>query len=159
MVRAKIEAAFRRFLEKDSYLLTAKANERSITHRFAMYIEEQFPGFNVDCEYNRDGMESKRLETFKRPVDSADEKGVTVYPDIIVHHRGTANNLLVVEAKLSSNDSPCQSHATCTCDHCKLRAYKSDLGYVHAFYVVFPVDDKLEGLDEAHLYDFITEIQ
>ena len=158
MVRAKVEAAFRHFLEKDAALLAAQANERSVTHRIAICIEEQFPGYNVDCEYNRNGLVPKRLETFKRRVDSADDKGATVYPDIIVHHRGTANNLLVIEAKLSSNHEACAGSTNCTCDLCKLRAYKAELGYTHAFYVVFPVGAMLTNFVESRLAECLVEI-
>ena len=35
----KIRWAYRRLIAKDAYLLTADANERSIMHRFAIYIE------------------------------------------------------------------------------------------------------------------------
>jgi hypothetical protein len=158
-VRKKLLRAYRRLLEKDGYLLTAKANERSITHRYAIYVESEFPDFNVDCEFNRKGLEVKRLECFKKDVDSDDTKGVSVYPDVIVHHRGTASNFVVIEAKTSSNNEECQTPNPCHCDLCKLRAYKADLGYAHAFYVIFPVDGELENFSDAKLENYVVEIQ
>lgn len=157
-IRNKVLRAYRRFLEKDSYLLTIKANERSITHRFAIYIEQAFVGFNVDCEFNRDGLDIKKLDTFKKVVESDDTKGVSVYPDIIVHHRGTANNFIVIEAKTSSNCEVCKKPNPCTCDQCKLLAYKTDLGYKHVFYIVFPVDAELKNFNDAQLEKYIVEI-
>ena len=47
------------FIDHD--LLGIDANERSITFRFAMYLQQCFPGWTVDCEYNRDSIEPKRL--------------------------------------------------------------------------------------------------
>jgi len=157
-IKEKVQSAFREFLKRDVHLLKVKANERSITHRFAIYIEDQFPGFNVDCEYNRKGLDPKRLDAFRKQVSSDDEKGVTVFPDVVVHHRGTSKNHLVIKAKLSSNHQECANSNTCRCDRCKLRAYKTDLGYAHAFYIVFPVSDELAGFSDAKLADYVTEI-
>ena len=158
-VRNQLLRAYRRFLEHDSYLLTSKANERSITHRLTIYVEHEFPEFNVDCEFNRKGLETKKLESFKKEVSSDDTKGVSVYPDIIVHHRGTANNFVVIEAKTSAEDEECQKPNPCTCDRCKLRAYKVDLGYAHAFYVIFPVDRELKNFSNPKLENYVEEIQ
>jgi hypothetical protein len=159
-IKDKVLNAFRRFLEKDGYLLAVTANERSITHRFAIYVENEFPNFNVDCEFNRNGLHPKKLDTFKKVVQSDDESGVTVYPDIIVHRRGPAreNNFAVIEAKTSSNKQQCQDNDGCTCDLCKLRAYKNDLGYKFAFYVVFPVGGELKNISYAELDDYVAEI-
>ena len=158
-IRNKILRAYLRLLKNDGYLLTSKANERSITHRLAIYIEDEFPDYNVDCEFNRKGLEPKKLDSFKKKVDTDDAKGVSVYPDIIVHHRGTADNLVVIEAKTSSNGEECQMPTPCACDRCKLRAYKADLRYRHAFYVIFPVDAELKGFVDARLEDYVVEIQ
>lgn len=44
--------------------------------------------YNVDCEYNRDGDDSKQID------------GDKVYPDFIVHRRGSnEDNLLIIEFK------------------------------------------------------------
>jgi hypothetical protein len=160
-MRNRILNAYRQFMAKDRYLLEVEANERSLTHRFAIHVEAEFPGFHVDCEYNRNGLHPKRLVDFKQPVDSDDEKGVTVFPDIIVHHRGPAveNNLIVIEAKASKNHQDCQNNNQCPCDFCKLRAYKANLGYQHAFFIIFPVDNDLENYSEAKLADYVVEVQ
>lgn len=158
-IRDKVQKAFREFLKRDVHLLKVKANERSITHRFATYVQDQFPRFNVDCEYNRKEFEPKRLDSFRKSVSSDDVKGVTVFPDVIVHLRGTTNNHLVIEAKLSSNHHECGNSDACRCDCCKLRAYKTDLGYAHAFYIVFPVEDELAGFSDAKLSDYVKEIE
>ena len=66
--------------QNDKYLIDHKVAERDITHRFAHYFENNMQGtdvaqYNVDCEYNRDGHESKRLD------------GSLIYPDFILHKR------------------------------------------------------------------------
>ena len=156
--KIKVVRAFGHFIKKERYLLSVEANERSLTHRLAIYIEKEFPDFNVDCEYNRNGMEPKRLDSFKRQVDSDDIQGVTVYPDIIVHRRGPGNNLVVIEAKTSKNQQACQNNGNCHCDRCKLRAYKKDIGYQHAFFVIFPVGDDLQDYSENHIDKYLSEI-
>lgn len=103
-VRDRINDAIRLLQRRDAYLLEHDANERSITHRLAIYVEGQFPGWDVDCEYNRDGADPKRLPR-AQTVQTDDDQGRTVYPDIIVHKRGRNNdpgsNLLVIEVKKS----------------------------------------------------------
>jgi len=158
-VKEKMLRAYRQFLAKDVYLLKADANERSITHRFAVYVQDEFSDHNVDCEFNRQDFDhKKRLSSFKKMVESDDTKGVTVYPDIIVHHRGTSNNVAVIEAKKSSNAEECKGTQECGCDQCKLRAYKNDLGYRHAFFVIFPVDEELMNFSDEKLPDYVREV-
>ncbi len=62
-----------------------------IAHKLAEYLTPRFPKWDVDCEYNRLFDEAKRLNIRGQVVH--------VIPDIIVHHRDTLDNLLVIEAK------------------------------------------------------------
>src|SRR3954468_12314912 len=82
---AALDAATRRFIDSEADLLRLDANERSLTHRFAVHLESQLPGWNVDCEYNRDGDLPKRLTMdIPQNVSAADTNARTVFPDIIV---------------------------------------------------------------------------
>ena len=129
-----ILAAVGSLLDRDTYLLMVDANERSISHRLAMYLEREFPDFNIDCEYNRDGIEPKRLPALDLHPDSGDTDAKTVFPDIIVHRRGTNDdNLLVVEIKKTSNGDE-REH-----DRRKLRGYKSILRYRYALFLELAV--------------------
>lgn len=65
---------------------------------------------------------------------------------------------MVIEAKLSSNEDSCARTEACTCDRCKLAAYKAELGYTHAFYIVFPVAGELVRFTDAKLAECITSI-
>lgn len=83
-----------KFLSNDRYLIEHDLNERTIQFRVALYLQEQFEDFHVDCEYNRNMEDTKRLA----PQDRG------IYPDIIVHRRGSnEENILIVEIK-KSND-------------------------------------------------------
>lgn len=122
-------SALRKLLTRDSYLLEVDANERSITHRLGLYLQEKFPNFNVDCEYNRDDVEPKKIGHLGLYPDDEDTDAKTVFPDIIVHKRGTKENYLVIEVKKSTN------HVSREADYAKLRGYKRTLGFEFALFV------------------------
>ena len=87
----------------------------------AEYWQKQFPGWDVDCEYNRKGIETKKLKDIEERDDL--KKSDIVFPDIIVHQRNTTNNLLVIELK--KNDR--KSH----CDIKKLELFTRDNDYAY----------------------------
>jgi hypothetical protein len=124
-----VAPALSELLVNDHDLLSIDANERSITFRFAMYLQSHFPGWTVDCEYNRDGTEPKRLGHLELYPHSDDDEAKTVFPDVIVHRRGTSQNHLVLEFKKST------SRVDRQIDLRKLRGYKQQLGYEHALFV------------------------
>ena len=121
--------ALSELLGADHDLLGIDANERSITFRFAKYLQQHFPVWTVDCEYNRDGIEPKRLGHLELYSDSEDDEAKTVFPDVIVHRRGTRSNHLVLEFKKST------SRVDRQVDLRKLWGYKQQLGYEHALFV------------------------
>ena len=145
-----IERAYQTLIEKDGHLLKVDANERSITHRLAIHLESEFPGYDVDCEYNRDGFGSKKLKGFKKKIDSDDENGTTVYPDIIIHHRGKKCNFIVIEAKKISNRDDSDKE--------KLVIYKKDSLYEHAYFVIFLVGKDFKNYSSS-FEKFIEEIR
>ena len=141
-IEAKIHQAINELLIQDRTLLQYDVNERTISHQLAIHIKKEFPYWDVDCEYNRNHDDVKRLRLPKRKVDSDDTFAQTVFPDIIVHHRGTDENFVVIEIKKSSNpESPDR-------DFQKLNAFKSQLGYKFAIFVKFSVDEDKLGLEE-----------
>jgi hypothetical protein len=87
-------------------------SERSVAHRLAVHMEGFFEEWDVDCEYNRHGLNSKELAGIK----ACDEQKKTdrIYPDIIVHQRKDnqdqpkeGENLLVIELKLDDECDVC----------------------------------------------------
>lgn len=99
----------------------------------------------------------KKIETAnsssrKAILDNMLENGVSVYPDIIVHHRGTRDNLLVIEVKKNSNPDGVEG------DRQKLAEYKNieGLAYRHAFMAKFPVKNELD--DSLDLEIFVEAI-
>ena len=100
---AAVLSALRQLLSEDAYLLENDANERSISHRFGIYLQLQLPQWHVDCEYNRDGVEPKRIRFLGLSPDDEDTEGRTVFPDIVAHIRDTRQNYLVIEIKKSTS--------------------------------------------------------
>ena len=119
-------------LAHDGYLLTCDLNERSITHKFAEHLQLEFPEWNVDCEYNRDNDDPKRLALPPRhDINSDDIDAKTVFPDIIIHQRVTDQNIAVIEVKKSTNPEGDEW------DMRKLAAFKDQLGYRVALFFLF----------------------
>lgn len=163
-IKTAINNALADLVEKDTYLLKMDANERSLTHRLAIYLEEEIleeePGWNVDCEYNRDieateTPYSKRLslDGIPPPQDYIspyeDENATTVFPDIIVHKRGKSGdqngNLIVIEVKKdTSSVGPGYDIKK------KLPAYLAQLKYQYAFHILIPIKD-CRGLSDGEI--------
>lgn len=145
IVVKKVERAIEKLIENDGFLLKTDAHERSVTHKLAEYLQQEFPYWHVDCEYNRDNhQETKTIKNLSIKKD--------VFPDIIIHHRGTKDNLLAIEVKNPKR----QEHTHLTCDELKrvyktkedkigdidkLKAYKNDLRYVYVLFIEFYVKE------------------
>ena len=136
-VKAAIVRAVEQLLEKDADLLILDANERSLTHQLAVHLIREFEGWDVDCEYNRDHHDSKRLALSKTEgfTSNADD-ATTVFPDVIVHQRDTDNNLVVIEAKKTTGS---KDHAW---DMQKLDAFRDQLGYAVTVFVLLETGKK-----------------
>lgn len=151
--------------EADGFLLRNIANERTITHRLAMYLDPHLPGWAMDVEYNREGMEgeTKRILDWvqfdlEEVAGDADRHELirnmearTVYPDIIIHQRGRNENLLVIEVKKSSSTRP----ADLDLRKLEVMTHEAGLGYTHAVFLQLPVNGDPPA--EAFLLHPVTE--
>lgn len=137
IVKGRVHAAVEKLLKNDKFLFKVGSSERSITHKLGEYLQEQFREWDVDCEYNRHGVAPKSLQSWPRrggQASAADGDPRKVFPDIIVHRRGTSRNLLVIEAKKSNG-------ASSTSDEEKLGAFLRDFRYCFAYAIYFPVEE------------------
>lgn len=101
----KVVTALQEFYARETFLLEKDLGERTLTHRLAVHLEKQFPGWAVDCDYNRLGERTLRLP-HGTIVSTDDHLAKSVYPDIVVHKRETPNNLLAIEVRKASNHQP-----------------------------------------------------
>jgi len=99
-LEALVYGALKKLYDRDPKLFPLDASEWAIAHRLAVYLEDELPpGWNVDCEYNRQGSEGKA---------KAMGNGGRIRPDIVIHHRTLLepeHNLLVIEVKKKEDDA------------------------------------------------------
>jgi hypothetical protein len=127
-IKNRLNKALEKLYVKDWYLLEKSAHERSITHKLAEYLQELFPDYDVDCEYNldidnRQGnslsfkrwaderkinsiiKELKKKQDYTSVMANITKLSSLFYPDIIIHKRGTnRQNLLVIECKKNQDE-------------------------------------------------------
>jgi hypothetical protein len=101
----KVVAALQEFYARETFLLEKDLGERTLTHRLAVHLEKQFPGWSVDCDYDRLGERTLRLP-HGTIVSTDDHFGKSIYPDIVVHQRDIPNNLLAIEVRKANNHQP-----------------------------------------------------
>ena len=90
-----VAEAFRLVYKNDKFLIENGLCERCIMFRFAHYLADLYPDYDVDCEYNRHKYDVKRIIG-----------GDNIFPDIIIHKRGTdSENFAVIELKNKTNKS------------------------------------------------------
>jgi hypothetical protein len=129
------------FMDRDCYLLYHNIYERSITHKLAEYLQANFLDFNVDCEYNGD---IGNIVNYRKQLDITEEEMIeiarqksredetySVYPDIIIHTRGTnGNNHLVIEVKKANGNGKDKAF-----DLLKLKKFTTQYGYRLGIYL------------------------
>jgi len=96
-LKERVEKAVEHFIRNDSELLNLDAHELSISHRIAVYLEQEFnkPDLNIDCDYNRYFNSTKTMPN-----------GRNIRPDILVHKRDDGSeNLLAIEIKKDQTDT------------------------------------------------------
>lgn len=166
-IEIRLDTALRTLYLKDSHLLKNSVHERSLTHKLAEYLQQLFPEYNVDCEYNLDiDDESKRkkwvsekakeklielLNEFKtiktenwNLSEEIEKVSKNFYPDIIVHKRGSnKNNLFVIEAKKNGADTSFDKEKLIafTNNKDKIHRYKYQLGAIVSFDVGKEITD------------------
>lgn len=152
-VESKLLAALKTTAERDKELLEDGYSERAVAHRIAVYLEEAFYGWHVDCEFNRQGPADARTSksvSSKLPElpPTGERDGAIVTPDIVIHRRRTDNNLLVIEVKPSDSDGLAR-------DREKLLKFVTDahLRYRYAALVTYRVGKNagFEPIESFHL--------
>ncbi len=101
LVLKKVQNALKNFFKNECDLFGIGVNERSISHKVAEYLQYEFSDIKVDCEYNRHGLRA----------DPKNLNGKRIFPDIVVHRRGTdIENLLVIEVKKNGRSQSALDH-------------------------------------------------
>ena len=125
-----VQGALRLLFVNDASLLETDVAERTIAARLMAYLIPRFPAHDVDVEYNRHGLEPKRVNL---PELYRGLRGGRIYPDLIVHQRGhDRKNLLVIQIKKSTN------RESRNYDRAVIEAMKQDFGYTRGLLIDLP---------------------
>ncbi len=122
----RLSKALESFSRNERKLLESGVREDALSHRLAIHVAQQFPGWDIDAEYDKmhvDGMPSAKKYI---GIDGRERDAI---PDIIVHRRQTMDNFLAIEIKKIGNRRGRDD------DFAKLNAYRGQLGYIFAVFV------------------------
>jgi hypothetical protein len=137
-VVARVQGAYAAFRNHDQELLRIGAAERSIAFHIARHLIELFPAHNVDVEYNKHGVDPKRVHWDSDCRVAAEP---LICPDIVIHRRRTNEaNLLVVEIKRDG-----ASERTVACDRQKLAVIRDQYRYRFSLLLIVPSSDSPEA--------------
>lgn len=151
-INEKIKRALNRLYEEDELLFELNdgkgASERCIVFRFAMYLQEDFRNYFVDCDFNasctyhlqEDGT-YVRTKNHGKPIRNEDGSLTDRFPDIIVHERNfpeiynpleneQLNDFICFEIKKSTN------YVGRDKDLNNLRQLTSSYGYLYGFHII-----------------------
>ncbi|MDR5907345.1 hypothetical protein [Franzmannia qiaohouensis] len=131
-----LEQALKRLQERDAALLEAQANERSITARLGCHLQAVFPDWDVDCEFNcwRGPLQSRGHIVVS--TTSATTEAPTIFPDLLIHRRGSGETLAVIEV-LKSDAQSARHRERRKLQHCLKR-----LGCPHAAMIEIGVGER-----------------
>jgi len=149
-VASRFRVALETLLAQDRHLFEVDAGEQTAAGALAVHVRELFPDYDVDVEFNRDRDQSKRLAQFVAALRAAGlghrvtgDEPKLIRPDLIVHRRGTDENLLAVELKRVANEEGRLY------DRLKLDNMRAELGYRCTAYVEF--GRRPQGLDDVQV--------
>jgi hypothetical protein len=136
-IRRRVMSALEEFLRADAELLVLNVGEQAITGRLAFHLGHLFPDHQVDVEYDRHGLDRKKLDL---PPECKGGGIHMVIPDIVVHRRGDDGaNVLAIELKKETNPE------SRDCDRAKLSGMRFQLGYEAAALVEVPAGPGATG--------------
>lgn len=93
-----VRVAIKKLYIVDEDLITKDLCERCLVHRLAVHLQQLFPSFYVDCEFNKSFYKEKVNNKILSSINGN-------YVDIVVHKRSNVlgENLLCIEAKKEKN--------------------------------------------------------
>ncbi len=124
----RVQRAIDTLYARDAKLFMVDASEWALAHRLAVYLEQGIPGWNVDCEYHRqgDGLDPKTNEHEQK-----------IRPDITLHHRGfpaSQHNLLVIELKKREEEFDFKKVSEYTAPPTQERPFQYQYGLALSFF-------------------------
>lgn len=135
-IKEKIRNCLEKLYEEDAVLFDRNNGrglcERCLVFRFGIYLQQAFPDYFVDCDFNSSQING-RAESGK-PITNLDGTSTKRFVDIIIHRRNFPqnNDFICFEIKKWNNNTS----RTRAKDLNILRGLTSEYGYRYGFYII-----------------------
>jgi hypothetical protein len=135
-IKEKVRQCLRTLYDRDAMLFERNSGrgvcERCLVFRFAMYLQEVFPEFFVDCDYNSAVENGRDLRG--KPITNRDGTTTKRFVDIIVHKRRTVGQSDFICFEIKKWNNNCQQDSMK--DRNNLRVLTSEYRYQYGFHLV-----------------------
>lgn len=136
-IKDKINICLQRLYRDDVILFERNQGkglcERCIVFRFALYLQEMFPDYFVDCDFNSSSINGNAVSA--KPITNIGGRTTTNrFVDIIIHSRsfGRKNDFICFEVKKWNN----YDKKAVEKDKNNLKVLTSEYGYEYGFYLI-----------------------
>ena len=136
-IKSKIKECLEKLYQTDSLLFKRNKGkglcERCIAFRFALYLQEKFPAYFVDCDFNSALVNGRQISG--KPIPESDGRTPTKrFIDIIVHKRTaeTDTDFICFEIKKWNNSK----EDSIDKDKNNLKVLTSKYGYEYGFHLI-----------------------
>ena len=135
-IKNRIKECLEKLYQNDSILFERNDGkglcERCIVFRFALYLQEVFEDYFVDCDFNSAQVNGQSASG--KPIANSDGTTTGRFVDIIVHKRtfNQNNDFICFEIKKWNNHNSKVSGK----DKNNLRVLTSEYGYQYGFYLI-----------------------
>ena len=135
-IKDKIKECLEKLYERDAKLFGRNSNkglcERCLVFRFGLYLQEAFPDYFVDCDFNSSVVGGQHVS--QKPITNPNGTSTGRYIDIIIHKRGNRqdSDFICFEVKKWNNYDSNASEK----DKNNLRVLTSQYGYLYGFYLI-----------------------
>lgn len=135
-IKDKIKKCLEKLYEKDAELFNRNDGkglcERCLVFRFALYLQEAFRNYFVDCDFNSAQINGQPVSG--KPITNSDGTATKRFVDIIVHKRtfNHNNDFICFEIKKWNNHNSKASKK----DKNNLNVLTSEYGYRYGFYLI-----------------------
>ena len=135
--KTKIILALEKLYRDDAILFERNSGkglcERALVFRFGLYLQETFPDYFVDCDFNSHSRDGRTFGG--KPIPNQDGTTTDRFVDIIVHKRGLnglGSDFICFEVKKWNNTNAISAEK----DQNNLRILTSEYGYKYGFYLI-----------------------
>lgn len=137
IIKSKIKGCLNKIYTEDKNLFEKNKGrgvcERCLVFRFALYLQEAFNDYIVDCDYNSSSQNGK--ESNGKSIPDSTGKISKKFIDIIIHKRenNVKSDFICFEIKKWNN----KDNEAVKKDENNLKVLTNDYGYKYGFHLIF----------------------